>query len=481
MENVKATPPTGATSDLTPADASTPMVTETQAPRQRPAVSEPRDGTDARPPLHEPDSARTAGAAQMDAALAPSQAGPLPVRLTDPALARAFARAPAVRLRAGDSGERVVALQYACARLGLWATRIDDQFTPDLAEAVRAFQRSPAGRRAGLAATGELDRRTLLALDAEVSRLVTLTPAAQAASPLDFLSDFDRLGLPRITLADSDEPYGWAHPEIQAAYGRFVADYWPVLKEQRVELDCKGLAVLFMWQFRLKLRADCGVELPLPGHGAGRLPEGAWMVVSPEQPGEFFRRTDELAEVRPGYDAVARVEALDPSHSMLRGPNLSYRGVAAHQVFRAATPVAGQDTALDNLGDETAPEVSLELAQPGDIIFIDHRDEGRTFDHTVNVIEVERDEAGRVRRLVLAVASFDDMKDATSATAPRGLWEVNQYVEEVVVELDAAGTISRSEVTYSSEPSYLVAPRYGATRTVMELQPGGVLRLCRWG
>ena len=56
---------------------------------------------------------------------------------------------------------------------------------------------------------------------------------------------------------------------------------------------------------------------------------------------------------------------------------------------------------------------------PGDVLFIDHTGDGQV-DHMANVVKVERDAAGKVTRLVLATGSFDDMKDADGATAPRG-------------------------------------------------------------
>src|SRR5688572_31612274 len=46
----------------------------------------------------------------------------------------------------------------------------------------------------------------------------------------------------------------WKHPEVQAAYGKFVSEYWGVLKENRVEADCKTVALFFMDQFRSKVK-----------------------------------------------------------------------------------------------------------------------------------------------------------------------------------------------------------------------------------
>ncbi len=70
--------------------------------------------------------------------------------------------------------------------------------------------------------------------------------------------------------------------------------------------------------------------------------------------------------------------------------------------------------------------------------------------------------------------------DANGATAPNGLGEVNNYTEEVTIDLDAAGRVARSRVTWSSEPSWLVEPRYSARTLLMEMKPGGRLSVGRW-
>jgi DNA gyrase/topoisomerase IV subunit B len=62
-----------------------------------------------------------------------------------------------------------------------------------------------------------------------------------------------------------------------------------------------------------------------------------------------------------------------------------------------------------------------------------------------------------------------------------GLSIVNTYSEEVTVELNESGHITSSEVTYSSEPSYIVDTRYSARTTLMEQKAGGKLIVARWG
>jgi hypothetical protein len=81
---------------------------------------------------------------------------------------------------------------------------------------------------------------------------------------------------------------------------------------------------------------------------------------------------------------------------------------------------------------------------------------------------------------VLATGSFDDMKDADGSTAPTSLGEVNNYAEEVTVTFDAAGKVSSSKVTWSSEPSWLTEGRYSARTLLMEMKPGGTISVGRW-
>ena len=413
----------------------------------------------------------TTGAGPASAPAAPA-AGGVPA---DAALAKAFGSGFSGVVAAGARGDRVVAAQYALGRLGFFHTPVDGGFGPKTADAVRAFQAAK-----GLAATGSVDAPTLSALDAALRAVPASTPAARAADPVAYLSGFQGFGLSRVTVGDRSKPVGWDHPEIRAAYGKFVGEYWPVLKANLVEADCKTMALFLMDQFRKKVKQDVGVQLPLPGTAQGRIPASTWTAFTADRPRGAFSRFSTLPTVRPGYEAAQAIQRLDPKQSMLYGVNLRYAGADADVVARAATTVAAWDPARDNHGDQTRPEVPLAQAQPGDIVFIDHTGDGK-WDHTVNVVGVTRDAAGAVRQVKLAVGSFDDMKDADGATAPKGLDEVNDYAEEVTVDLDAAGKITSSAVTWSSEPDYVHDGRYAARTTLMELKPGGRLKLARWG
>jgi hypothetical protein len=222
------------------------------------------------------------------------------------------------------------------------------------------------------------------------------------------------------------------------------------------------------------------VQLPLPSSKQGSFPEQKWLAATAERSEGFFGRFDALPKVRPGYDAAQAIQKLDPKQSMLQGVNVRYPAVDANMVSRALTDVAAWDPKRDNAGDQTIPEIPVEVLQPGDVIALDHTGDKR-FDHVVNVVGVERGADGKVKRLVIATGSFDDMKDADGSTAPQGIHEVNNYTEEVTIDLDAEGKVASSKVTWASEPGWLVADRYSARTTIMELKPGGTIKVGRWG
>jgi len=407
-------------------------------------------------------------------------AAPPPLPTTPPkdaAIAAAFPRgfAGASTVASGARGDAVVAIQYALGRLGHLHDVVDGRFGPKSASAVKAFQKG-----AGLPETGAVDPRTLVALDAAVSALPAKTPAARAANPITYLSQFEQFDLSKVEIRDRRTPVGWNHPEVREQYGRFVGEYWPVLKANAVEGDCKTVSLFFMDQFRKKVKADTGLDLSLPASAGGAVPRGTWSTFTADRPSGAMSRFSALPQVRPGYAAPQLVQKLDPKHSMIYGVNVRYAGPNANMVGNAATTVAAWDPRLENRGDRTKPEVPLDQARPGDMVYIDHTGDG-TWDHAVNIVGVKRDAAGKVAQVTMAVGSFDDMKDADSATAPT-FAQVNNYSEEVVVDLDpATGKIAKSQVTWSSEPDYLVGSRYSERTTIMELKPGGKLKLARWG
>lgn len=394
-----------------------------------------------------------------------------PPAARDAALKNAFAAADALPLARGQHGDRAVAVQYALARLGVPVGKVDGRFGPGTERAVKAFQTS-----AGLPPSGVVDAATLRALDGRIATTEFRTPAERSGDPLRYLSNHAALGLERLPpISDRSKPVNWAHPEVQKAYGDFTAAYWEHLKANRVEADCKTLSLFVMDQFRLKAKNDLGVQLPLP---AG-LPKKDWVVGTTADPKGYFARFETLPQVRPGYENAQAIQRLDPKASMLNGVNLRYPEVDANMAARAVKVTVPWSAARDNGGDEAVPELPVEQLHPGDVIFIDHTGDGRV-DHMANVVRVNRDAEGKVRSMVLATGSFDDMKDADGSTAPRSLGEVNTYVEEVTVDFDVAGRVTSSKVTWSSEPPWLVDGRYSARTLLMELKPGGTISAGRW-
>lgn len=402
--------------------------------------------------------------------------------LTDNALRSAFANGLRGEIKHGARGQEVVAIQYALGRLGHLHDLCDGKFGALTEQAIKDFQSSRA-----LPATGIMTRALLNILDNAVSSLDLRTPAQKATDPLMYLSNFRRLRLPEIRIRSTAENFTWNSAEIQQAYGKFVGVYWQVMKQNRIEGDCKNIALFLMDQFRKQIKEDRFIDLPHPVMGNN---EGGrkWIIATEDKTRGLFSRADTLMRRenipvrRPGYNAVLKVQQLDPQHSMLYGVNVHYPRLSANQVARAVTRLFDWNPALSNRGDSTKPEVPVNQLQPGHLIFIDHSGD-RRYDHTVTVIKVERDAANHTRKLVLAVGSYDDVRDNSAATSVEGvgLSIVNTYSEEVTVTLDSNGRITRSEVTYSSEPDYIVDSRYSARTTLMEQRSGGTLFVARWG
>lgn len=402
--------------------------------------------------------------------------------LSDRALAKAFPRGLTSPLARGSSGTGVVAVQYALGRLGYLRSLCDGSFGGMTELAIINFQNAQA-----LPATGTIDVPTLTSLDRAVAGLDLRAPAAKASDPLAYLSNFRALGLPVLTIRSTAEIFTWASPEIRNAFGQFVGFYWEVMKRNRVEGDCKNIALFFMDQFRKQLREDRMINLPHPVLRSASA-EKRWIIATSDKTQGLFSRADKLLSSeglrvsRPGYGAILNVQALDSQHSMLYGVNVHYPEISADRVAKSCTRLFDWNTSYDNRGDSTKPELPVNQLSAGYVIFIDHTGDGK-FDHTVTVVDVEKDSAGRTRKIVMAVGSYDDVRDASSETSVEGvgLSIVNTYSEEVTVELNEAGRITSSEVTYSSEPSYLVDTRYSARTTLMEQKAGGKLIVARWG
>ena len=437
-----------------------------------------RDGNSQTVALVEADGVKTRAGTLVNAAraLAVFDAVEQPPAASDAALRKAFATPgslPAVR---GSTGDPVIAIQYGLARLGLLRGPVDGQFGGGTEAAIKTLQ-----TRAGLPPGGAFDGATLTALDRELSRADFRTPAERSGDRLAYLTNFSALAMaPMAPLTGVARAADWNHPELQARYGEFVGQFWEHCKTNRVEADCKTLSLFLMDQFRAKVKNDLGVQLPRPGTSAGQIPAGSWQVATAPSGGGFFQRFEKLPQVRAGYERAQAIQRLDPKASMLMGTNLRYAGTNADAASRGVKVTIPWQAARDNAGDQSRPELPIAQLKPGDVVFIDHTGDGKV-DHMFNVVRLDRDAQGIVKRAVLATGSFDDMKDALGTTAPQGLDEVNQYTEEVTVDFDAAGRITSSAVTWSSEPAWLVDSRYSARTLLMELKPGGRISVGRWG
>lgn len=382
----------------------------------------------------------------------------------------------------GSRGLKVVAIQYALGRLGYLHDLCDGVFGGKTRAALQDFQQAY-----GLPNDGIANTATLQQLDQHVADLDLRPPVLKSnKKPLDYLSDFQALGLPKITLDRRDENTSWDSPDVQRAYAEFTSHYWEILKTNRIEADCKALALFFMDQFRKQVRQDTFIKLPLPRSPNGSFKQQNWVVSTRHQTRGFFSRIADAFRrfmIRVGrynYKAIEKVQAIDPEHSMIYGVNVKYPYTSANQVARAATTLIPWHNTFSNHGNLQKAEIPINQLQAGQIIFMDHTGDGR-YDHTVNIIHVTRDENHQVRQLVLAVGSYDDVRDSLAATQVTSMAMVNQYTEEVVVDFNERGLITQSQVTYSSEPDYLVDTRYHAQNTLMERKSGGKLMVCRWG
>ncbi|HPQ96040.1 MAG TPA: peptidoglycan-binding domain-containing protein, partial [Thiolinea sp.] len=238
---------------------------------------------------------------------APSSPRPQPASFTgfqDPALANAFPSGLQGQLGRGARGAQTVALQYALGRLGLLHDLCDGVFGSLTRQAVMAFQ-----SRHGLSASGSVDQALLQRLDRELRGYDARTPAARAPDALAYLSGFRALGLPPVTLNSTAEVFNWGSRAIRSAFGVFVGHYWEVMKQNRVEGDCKNIALFLVDQFRKQLKQDRMVDLPHPVLRPGER-EKQWIVATPDRPQGLFTRADRLARIstsrvrRPGYQAM---------------------------------------------------------------------------------------------------------------------------------------------------------------------------------
>ncbi len=341
----------------------------------------------------------------------------------------------------------------------------------------------PVRARCQLEPTGSVDEPTLAALDGAAAKVDLRSPAELAADSLAYLRDFKARGVTSpISVSDRSRPIDWQHPEIQTAYGNFVRDYWKVSKDNKVEADRKNLALHFMDGFRAKVQEDLGVKLPMPKNGDKTLTEQQWAATTTAKPDvspgdALFNRFDALGSARTGDEGHQLVEPLDPRAGLHQGVNLTYPNTGARDVAAAVAP---RGTSIDNKGDDAVAEVPINELTPGDMIFMDHHSDGK-YDHVVTVVDVARRPDGTVSGLTIATGAFHDMKDDDGRTRPRGWKDVNNFTEEISVDVGVDGRITGSKVTWASEPSYLKEARFSHKNTLMDLAEKGQVFVGRWG
>ena len=385
-------------------------------------------------------------------------------------------------IKRGSKGKQVIAIQYALGRLGHLTDLCDGDFGKKTQRAVISFQKANQATEI----TGRVDANVLIHLDRAITQVDLRPPVLQSSlSPLEYLSAFHSLGMPKLAVNRRGENMRWDSETIQKVYGQFVENYWEILKRNKVEADCKSLALFFMDQFRKQLAEDCLIFLPLPKSSLGSFKKRRWVIQTAVQPRGLFSRVSKLWQDRRlqverfSYETVKNIQALDPLHSMIYGVNVKYPKTSAKQVAKAASVLYPWMSSQNNRGNALKAEVPIDRLKAGNLIFIDHTGNG-SYDHSVNVVKVIRDNDNNVRQLVLAVGSYDDVRDADSSTQVTSMAMVNQYVEEVVVDFNEYQEITHSEVTYASEPRYIIHPRYSAETTLMELKHNGKLRISRW-
>ncbi len=370
----------------------------------------------------------------------------------------------------GDNSDRVAAVQLALGRLGFVKKPVDGDFGPHTEQAVRAFQ-----RQFGLAETGIVDALTLNKIDEEHSNRDFRSEAAEHPKPLEYLSNFAALGLDRLLPVGASPR--WNDPATQAAFATFCQLYWEVMKKNVIEADCKTIALFLMDQFRKKAQLDTGNELRRPGQPGNPLPKLVWNTFTARNAGGNFSKASGRTQLRAEYKGAVVIERLMPEHSMIRGVNLSVNLVCA-EVAPCAREISRRKP--HNRGDHRIPEIEINDLAPGRMIFMNH-DGDNDFDHAITVIAVDRKD-GRVSRVVLAVGSYDDVKDSLPSTPVKSRADTNNYAEEVVIEFDEAGMVvdADADPTWASEPLYLRGKEYTAKNTIMDKNPRARMIVARW-
>ncbi|MCK5902833.1 MAG: peptidoglycan-binding protein [Cocleimonas sp.] len=374
----------------------------------------------------------------------------------------------------GEQGEQVLAIQYALGRLGHLSAVCDHHFGEQTKAAVTSFQSA----NPPLAITGDIDEVTLLALDKAVSCLDLRPPVIKSVhDALSFLSNFESLSLPKIVINPPHTIASWDSLEIQTAYGLFISHYWEILKENRIQADCKALSLFFMDQFRAQLAEDTSFRLPLPHSPNGTIKKRQWLVTHKTSNSLLKRvaalslKNNEQENLSLSHQAtLKKIQQLDPDYEHLYGVNLKYPRTSIQNISSVTQLIEVETTKTASL--------TLDRLKVGHMIFIDFTGEGH-YEQIVQVVKIKKDTHQRIRQLTLAVGSCQTNRDPLATTAANSLGIAHHYIEEVTVDLDIHHDIIRSEVTYSSDPSYITASRYTA-KQLLRISHGGKIKIARW-
>lgn len=240
-------------------------------------------------------------------------------------------------------------------------------------------------------------------------------------------------------------PATFQDADVQRAYAEWLPQRWERWKANREEADCKTTAAKLMTDFRADYQQTTGRTIADPFKGRAK-----WLVGTREKPNGMQATIPTSGPLRPEYRQVKGQPAID-------GPNHRIPGISADAAARTYTrPVAtrnGQALVTKSDGRDGFAKsdwrINQDLLQPGDVIFQQHRhpDDNR-WDHAMTVVKVERDAQGRTQRLTMAIGSFDDLKDADSATPPTNV--VNLYAYEETIDF-RDGALVDAHVTWQSD------------------------------
>jgi hypothetical protein len=282
-----------------------------------------------------------------------------------------------------------------------------------------------------------------------MARPVPTAPAAVAVVTgltADRLSAATAAGtVPASALSLAPRPASWKSPEVQQAYAAWLPERWAQWKANREEGDCKTTATKLMVDFRTHYKETTGFELPDPFKGKAK-----WVVGTQQKPNGIHATVPLKGPVRPEYRHARGQSVIDgPNH---RIPGISADAVAKYYSVNVPTR-NGEALVTKSTGDGGYPKgdwrINQDLLQPGDVIVQQHRRPNDTkWDHAITVLQVEKDELGRTKRLTMAIGSFDDLKDDDAATPATN--QVNFYSYEQTIDF-ADGQVTDATITWQSD------------------------------